>query len=700
MDWNTHEEDVWFEFRGDDPDQLVPGRYYRGTVDGSADFGVFVNIGTAVTGLLHRSEFDQRIESLGWDRGDEVFVQVTAIRDNGDVDLGWSIRQSPDEFRGHRVHDPTADEPVFEPDEKPESGAADAGRSAESDGGTTTVVTDPGGRGPSPGRDEDAVDDDGGDGGVGPSDGAAASEDDAEASGPDAASGHGGEGGDVGAPDGERADADPDDRTAEDREPARAAPERVGAATLDDRLGDRVRIEGRIVSARQTGGPTIFDVRDETGVATCAAFESAGVRAYPEAEADDLVRLDGVVEEHRGETQVETDDLAVLDGDAAETVAERLAVAADAAARPPEGPPLVEDAADALADAVEDAATAVRRALLDGRRVVVRHGTTADATVAGVAIERAAEAVAADEYPEAEVRDLVHRHPVDETYDTGAAADDADGENPPLVVLAGLHAVGEGLDLLAAYDTTPVVVAGVPPETGDDPALDPTVVAPGGLEDRLGDAAAAAEVAVRIAPSVRNEAAHLPAVAERDPPEAYASLAADRGESADAVRRRHEATALLAYHHARSAKRELFDDVLFGDSGVAERLSDRYRERLADAVDVAAANAFDVPTDAGPVAVLDADEYADRYEFPPAPILLRALHDRRDDAVASVAAGERDLHVARDPPVDIRSVAGTVRERTDTHPEAVGGPDGRLRFPAGERDAVIDAVVETLGERA
>src|SRR6056297_2685104 len=102
----SHEQDVLFEFAGDNPNQLTSGRYYSGTVDGFAEFGVFVNIGDRVTGLLHKSELDQRLDSLDWDEGDEVFVQVTGVRDNGNVDLGWSIRQSERELRGKLLDDP------------------------------------------------------------------------------------------------------------------------------------------------------------------------------------------------------------------------------------------------------------------------------------------------------------------------------------------------------------------------------------------------------------------------------------------------------------------------------------------------------------------------------------------------------------------------------------------------------------------
>ncbi|MFW5917477.1 MAG: S1 RNA-binding domain-containing protein, partial [Halorubrum sp.] len=100
-----HQEDVAFDFRGSSPNQLVPSRFYRGVVDGYAEFGVFVDLAPGVTGLLHRSELDRRLDSLEWEPGDEVFVQVKGVRDNGNIDLAWSIRQADREFRGMLVQD-------------------------------------------------------------------------------------------------------------------------------------------------------------------------------------------------------------------------------------------------------------------------------------------------------------------------------------------------------------------------------------------------------------------------------------------------------------------------------------------------------------------------------------------------------------------------------------------------------------------
>ena len=108
----THEEDVFFEFRGTRANHLTANRYYRGDVDGFAEFGVFVDIGP-VTGLLHRSEIPKRLESLDWDPGETVFVQVLEVHDNGNIDLGWSLRQQEREFRGRLIDDPEIGKPVL-----------------------------------------------------------------------------------------------------------------------------------------------------------------------------------------------------------------------------------------------------------------------------------------------------------------------------------------------------------------------------------------------------------------------------------------------------------------------------------------------------------------------------------------------------------------------------------------------------------
>ncbi|KKF39444.1 DNA-binding protein, partial [Halorubrum saccharovorum] len=296
---DPHQEDVVFDFRGNSPDQLVSDRFYRGVVDGYAEFGVFVDLSPGVTGLLHRSELDQRLDSLDWEPGDEVFVQVKGVRDNGNIDLAWSIRQADREFRGVLVQDGDTE---YLPDEDGEE--ADEESDAESDAEPDEPdVTD---AEPTDESDDEpvAVDD------------ASETDETDEAAEDDTVDDESADEGDT---EESSADESADEDDLDDER------ERVGIGTLADAVGEAVRIDGEVVSVRQTGGPTVFEVRDETGVVDVAAFVEPGVRAYPDVEVGDAVRIDGEVESHRGDVQVESEALVLLEGEEAESVRRRLA---------------------------------------------------------------------------------------------------------------------------------------------------------------------------------------------------------------------------------------------------------------------------------------------------------------------------------------------------------------------------------------
>ncbi len=295
---------------------------------------MFVDIGDSVTGLLHRSELDQRLDSLDWDAGDTVYVQVKNVRDNGNVDLGWSIRQSEREFRGVLVDDPEIGHSVLletkttrwtrkqRLNRQPTSQQARVTTSRVRT--TTPAQASRSESSTSAGAVSRASDDDRVEGtaSVGGNDSgsntAVMTESDEEA---DAES-----------------EASQSDETTD--EPVAAA---IG--DLDDHVGADVRLEGEVVGIRQTSGPTVFELQDETGTVDCAAFVEAGVRAYPEVEEDDYIRLSGDVRERRGELQVETEDLDVLEAEEREEVEQRLADALDDEARPDTADPLAEDTA-------------------------------------------------------------------------------------------------------------------------------------------------------------------------------------------------------------------------------------------------------------------------------------------------------------------------------------------------------------------
>ncbi|WP_436932387.1 OB-fold nucleic acid binding domain-containing protein [Halosimplex halobium] len=726
---DLHEEDVVFEFRGNQPDQLTVDRYYRGTVDGYAEFGVFVDIGDSVTGLLHRSELDQRLESLDWESGDTVFVQVKQVRDNGNVDLGWSIRQAENEFRGTLVDDPEQGAPYLKEDESGnEDAAADDGSAADAsdtdgDGGgsddtdVTTRGDDSESETTTPGDEHDDAADETATADAATTADAAATETPATATDSDAGAGSG-DGGAAAASGGSATavtEEEPDAESDADAEPAHVAVE-----TLDDRVGETVRLEGVVESARQTSGPTVFEVRDETDSVECAAFKEAGVRAYPEIDTDDVVRLDGEVRERRGELQVETEALVQLEGEERETVADRLADALTAQAEPDAVDPIAADeTVEALSEDVREVATAVRRAVLEERPVVVRHAATADGYVGGVALERATLPLVRDQHDQHDaVYHYFDRRPLEEgVYDMDDATKDATrmlearerhDEKLPLFVFVAAGATSESLDgfeLLDLYGAGRALV--------DDVAVDPEVeaavdaaVAPEGTDAPQTTAATlAANVAAHVNDGVREDLQHLPAVSYwEDTPEAYTEAADAAGYDEAAVREVREAVALEAYYQSYEDKRELITDLLFGEGdgpgGLAGHVSEQFREKLDAEIETAEANLDTQTVEGTDIAVLDTDAFTHRYEFPPTTLLLDELHRRhRDDVAAVIGVSDDELHIRSDHPIDVRDVADRAREWVpNAGLTATSARDGKLEYIAGERSAVLDTVIDVVAD--
>ena len=677
----SHQEDVVFDFRGNSPDQLVANRFYRGVVDGYADFGVFVDLAPGVTGLLHRSELDMRLESLEWEPGDEVFVQVTGVRDNGNIDLAWSIRQAEREFRGELIHD--GDSEWLPTDQTDAVDTTD-----ETTEPTETEPTEPDGTEATDTAAEAADEPD-------PTESEPTVEETAEPTEPEPTV----------------------EETAEST--AQAPAERVTVASLGDRVDETVRLEGEVVSVRQTGGPTIFELRDETGVVDAAAFVEPGVRAYPDVAVGDAIRLDGEVERRRGDLQVETEALAVLAGDDADTVETRLADALAAEARPEGLQPLAGDEAVAgLGEGLLDAAEAIRRAVLESRPIVVRHPATADGYVAGAALERAVLPLIGDAHEQSDAAyHYFTRRPTDEpVYGMDAATNDATrmlqdrdrhDEKLPLFVLVGIGSTTEsadGLDLLSVYDVEAVVVdaavADVETREQVDTLVSPTLES---VDADLSTGALVSSLASAVNDEVRSDLVHLPAVSYwAETPTRYVTLARDAGYDRERIAELREAVALEAYYQSYQDKRELIDDLLFDDSGdLAAHVSAQFREKLETERETASANLVTESVNGVEFAVLDTDAYTHRYDFPPTPLLLDDLHRHHanGDAFATVGIGTDELYVRSTEDLSVRSVASRAAEiAPGADVSTAGRREGKISFLAGERDAVEDAVVAAIAD--
>jgi len=511
--------------------------------------------------------------------------------------------------------------------------------------------------------------------------------------------------------------------------------ERVGASSLADRVGDDVHLDGEVVQIKQTGGPTVFQVRDETGIVPCAAFESAGVRAHPEVELGDAVHVGGSVEQRDGAVQVEVDSLDVLTGDRGAAVDDRLAAALDEQAEPHEIDPLVEwPALSKLFPGLEALAERLRRTVLEGRPIRIRHHADGDGMCASVpvhlALERFIDEIHQD--PDAK-RHLLRRSPSkapyyemeDATRDLNFALGDRDrhGQKLPFLLMLDNGSTEEDVpayEALAHYD---VPIAVVDHHHPDPDAIGPLLdehVNPylHGEDYSITTGMMCVELARMIDPSITDQLEHVPAVAglsdrsDADAMADYLALAADAGYDESFLRDVSEALDYAAFHLRYDPGTDLVADVLNVD-GDEERhrdlvpfFAERAREDVETQLDAAmphrerrtAANGAEL-------CLVDLEEHAYRFTYPPPGKTTGEIHDRvveeTGSPVITIGYGP-DFAVLRSDGVrlDIPEMVAELNEEIEGGGVYGGGHlvVGSIKFVSGMREAVLDALVEKMAD--
>ncbi|WP_254543661.1 DHH family phosphoesterase [Halomarina pelagica] len=511
----------------------------------------------------------------------------------------------------------------------------------------------------------------------------------------------------------------------------------VAVADLDDAVGDTVHLEGEIVQIRQTGGPTIFQLRDATGVVPCAGFEEAGVRAYPDLAVGDLVRFVGVVERRNGSFQLEVERVESIEDP--ESVRADLDAALDEAAEPHDTEPLVEwPAFDQLRDDLAGVAKILRRAILDGRPIRMRHHADGDGMCASVPLQLALERYIAEvnEDPDAP-RHLLRRLPSkapfyemeDVTRDLNFALEDRErhGQQLPLLLMLDNGSTEEDTPAyrtLAEYDIPIVVVDHHHP---DPEAVEPYVEAHvnpylHGEDYRITTGMMCVELARMIDPDLTDSVRHIPAVAglcdrsRADAMDDYLALAAEAGYDEDDLDDVGEALDYAAFWLRYNDGTNLVNDVLGVDPAVRER-HERLVELLASRaerdrdrqLDVALPHTEHGTLDNGAhLYRVDVENHAHRFTYPAPGKTTGAIHDRKvrehaGDPVITIGYGP-DFAVLRSDGVRL-DIPEMVTQLTDEHPGAgvSGGGHlvvGSIKFVSGRREEVLDALVEKMADAA
>jgi len=505
---------------------------------------------------------------------------------------------------------------------------------------------------------------------------------------------------------------------------------------LGDVVGESVTLEGVVVQIKQTGGPTVFQVRDATGIAPCTAFEDAGVRAYKDVELDDVVRVDGYVETRNGAIQVEIDDLTVLSGEEGTSIRDEQREGLDDLAEPYDPDPLVAwDAFEKLHDDLQAVAERLRREILEGRPIRMRHHADGDGICASVPMQIALERFIEDTYEDPDAaQHLLKRLPSkapyyemeDVTRDLNFALEDRNrhGQRLPLLLMLDNGSTEEDTPAyrnLAHYDVPIVVVDHHHPDPeAVDELLDEHVNPYLHDEDyRITTGMMCVELARMIDPDITDELRHVPAVAglsdrsEANAMDDYLELAREEGYDESELRDVGEALDYATHWLKYDDGGQLITDALNVDCDdesrhrqLVEFLATRAERDVERQLDAAMAHVEHERLDNGAhLYRLDVENHAHRFTYPAPGKTTGKIHDSKvaetGDPVITIGYGP-DFAVLRSDGVRLDIPTMVEELKDEVHGGGVSGGGhlvvGSIKFVRGMRETVIDALVEKMAE--
>lgn len=440
---------------------------------------------------------------------------------------------------------------------------------------------------------------------------------------------------------------------------------------LEEKKGKMVRIDGMVQQIQQTSGPTIFIISDESGTTEIAAFDKAGERAYPEVELDDAVQVIGEVNEHGGKTQIESSSMVKLDSESTAKLNKLIDDALNRKAQPQDVDFLVKsDVLNRLRPKMYEAAQKIRRAILDGRTILLRHHNDADGIVSGVAMEKAIVPLIQKHNPSNDAEYYYFKRSPskapfyeleDVVKDLSFALEDQErhGQKLPLIVLLDNGSTEEDIVALMQakiYDIEVVVIDHHSPgelltkveEDGEiygatvavdeyvDTHVNPYLV---GGDSQLTAGCLATEVAHIINPEVEELIKHLPAIAalgdraECGEVYQYLKLAAQKGFTQEHLAKVAECVDFEAYFLRFMNGRGIMDTILAVDNfdkhrKMIDALYKEYQKRIDTQLRAALPNIKQTKLENGIYFnLLDVEKFAHKFTFPAPGKTCGFVHD-------------------------------------------------------------------------
>ena len=502
------------------------------------------------------------------------------------------------------------------------------------------------------------------------------------------------------------------------------------AAELPKMVGKQIMIKGEVIQVKQTGGPTIFTIADDSGLVFCAAFERAGVRAYAEIDSEMIVRVIGEVSLRNNQIQVEIKSMKRLWGGEASAVKDKIEQAIDRRAEPSATEFLVKsEVMTRLLPAMKQVAKEIRRAVLKSQPIVVRHHADADGITAAVAIENAILPLIKEVGgPDAEYynyRRAPSKAPFyeleDVTKDLTYALEDQTrhGQKMPLIVLMDNGSTEEDVPAMRqaqVYGMEMLVVDHHHPHKIVDQFLIAHVnPAHQGGDFGVTTGMLATEIARMIHPEVEEKIRHFPAVSavgdRSEAPEAalYIKLVEDK-YGRDDLKKVALALDYEAFWLRFNEGRGLINDILcLGRLDRHRRIVDLLCEQANAAIDeqlrASMGNVKSTKLPNGIIMnVLDVENFAHKFTFPPPGKTSGEVHDRlckkfEGKPVVTIGYGP-DFAVLRSRAVRM-NIPQMVKELMEEIPNGgvSGGGHlvvGSIKFVGGMRKDVLAKLAEKI----
>ena len=508
----------------------------------------------------------------------------------------------------------------------------------------------------------------------------------------------------------------------------------VRISDLSAKVGKSVAIEGAVSQIKQTSGPTIFTIVDESGTQNVAAFVEAGVRAFPEVELEAIVRVIGEVMMRNNQLQIEADVITALSGDEEITVRVRIEKALDARSEPENILPLVKsDVLERLRPEMQKVAKIIRKAVFTAQPIILRHHADADGICSAVAIEQAVVSLIKESGGDYDADYFLFKRAPSKApfYEIEDITRDLDfslkdharyGQKMPLVLLTDNGSTEEdeaSYKIASVYDLPFIVIDHHHP----DATIDKYLVAHVNPYHVGGDFGITAgmlgtEVARLINPKVEKIIRHLPAIAavgdRSEAPERALYLALIRDEYSEQACK--DIALALDYEQfwlRFNDGREIIKDILnlLGNTERHKKLVNLLVEgantMIEDQMNASMPHVVPrvLPNEAR-LFLLDVEIHAHKFTFPPPGKTSGEVHDRLckqnvGEPVVTIGFGP-DFAVLRSRGV-LMNIPRMVRE---LHNEIPGGGIsggghlvvGSIKFVEGMRTVVLEALIKKIGD--